>query len=133
MIVLVSGSRVGFTYQEFCREFDKRYKNIDVTEIIAGGARGVDFFAKRYARENNITFTEMLADWDNLGKRAGSVRNTDMALYLMECRDAGGFEVSVLALRYDHSSGTTDMIKKATKFKLEVYVFDKDSVDINFN
>lgn len=130
MIVLVSGSREGFTYQEFCDIFEDKYKDVKVTELIAGGARGIDRYAKMYAKEKNLEFTEMLADWDGQGKRAGSIRNTDMAVHLMELRDAG-YKVSVIALRYDSSSGTTDMIKKAMKFKFDVFVFDKKLFDFS--
>ena len=59
MIVLISGSRKGFTYLEFEENF-KRYVNINqVSEIVAGGANGVDKFARIFARRHDIKFTEI--------------------------------------------------------------------------
>lgn len=47
--------------------------------IISGGANGVDSFAIKYAKLYNIPLEVFPADWDKHGKRAGFIRNTEMA------------------------------------------------------
>lgn len=49
------------------------YNNI--TEIISGGAIGVDSLAKKYANENNIEIIEFFPNWKKYGKSAGVIRN----------------------------------------------------------
>ena len=51
---------------------------MNATEIISGGARGVDTLARYYAQSNGIEFTEYLAEWDRFGKKAGYLRNIVM-------------------------------------------------------
>lgn len=53
----------------------------EVTEIISGGARGVDKIGEQIAKEFNIPFTIFNADWEQFGKSAGYIRNTQMAQY----------------------------------------------------
>lgn len=45
------------------------------TEIISGGAKGIDTLAAKYAKENNIPITEFLPDYAKYGKAAPIVRN----------------------------------------------------------
>ena len=47
--------------------------------IIAGGARGADTLAARYAKARRLPLVEMPAQWDADGRRAGFVRNEKMA------------------------------------------------------
>ena len=49
------------------------------TIIISGTARGADQLGEKYAKENNMEVIRMPADWNSLGKRAGFVRNQEMA------------------------------------------------------
>ncbi len=51
---------------------------LNTTEIISGGASGVDFLAEKFARENNITFTKILPNYTKLGKNATLVRNIEI-------------------------------------------------------
>ncbi len=45
------------------------------TEIVSGGAKGVDQAAKQVAKELGIPFREFLPDYATFGKRAPLVRN----------------------------------------------------------
>lgn len=46
-----------------------------VTEILSGGARGIDRAARRYAYEHNILITEILPEYNLYGRRAPLIRN----------------------------------------------------------
>ena len=51
------------------------------TEIVSGGARGVDRAAAAVARQMGIPLTEFLPDYDTYGKRAPLVRNDRIVDY----------------------------------------------------
>ena len=52
-----------------------------VTEIVSGGARGVDTIAATYAKENGITLTEFLPDYQRYKRGAPLKRNEQIAEY----------------------------------------------------
>ena len=45
------------------------------TEIVSGGARGVDTVAKEYANRNGLKLTEFLPDYERFGRGAPLKRN----------------------------------------------------------
>lgn len=82
MKVIIAGSR-NFTYYNKLREYcDKILKNLEEDiEIVSGAAKGADKLGERYAREKGYNTKLFPADWDMHGKRAGYVRNKEMAEY----------------------------------------------------
>lgn len=81
MKTIIAGSRGFNDYDLLCQTCD----DIEITEVVSGTARGADKLGERYARERNIPVKQFPADWDNLGKRAGYIRNSDMAKYADAC------------------------------------------------
>lgn len=53
----------------------------EITEIVSGGARGVDTSAKEYALENNIKLTEFLPEYDKYKRIAPLKRNMQIIEY----------------------------------------------------
>lgn len=53
----------------------------DVSEIVSGGAKGVDSNAREYAIKNNIPLTEFLPDYRKFGKGAPLKRNLQIIEY----------------------------------------------------
>jgi len=85
--------------------------------IISGGARGVDSLARRYANEYGIEFQEFPANWDELGKRAGMIRNGEMIKH-----------ADVLyAFILNSSNGTQNMIDRAERKGLKHIYVDRRS------
>lgn len=83
-----------------------------ITQVISGGARGVDKLGERWAKENNIPLLVMPANWKKYGSGAGHIRNVDMAN-----------EADALIAIWDGlSPGTANMINIAKKKNLKVYV-----------
>jgi len=72
-----------------------------VTEIVSGGARGVDRLGERYARQRGLPCTVFPAQWGKYGKSAGPIRNAEMAKYA----DYG------VAVWDGESRGTAHMLK----------------------
>lgn len=84
-----------------------------ITEVVSGGARGVDKLGEEYARTFPDIYLKVFpADWDNHGKSAGYKRNVEMADYA----DA------LIAVWDGKSKGTKHMIDIATKKGLKVYI-----------
>ena len=52
-----------------------------VTEIVSGGAMGVDSLAREYARDKGIKLTEFLPDYRRYGRGAPLKRNESIADY----------------------------------------------------
>ena len=47
----------------------------ECTEIISGGAKGIDSCAAEFARNNSLALTEILPDYSSFGKAAPIIRN----------------------------------------------------------
>ena len=84
----------------------------EVSEVFSGCARGIDAAGERLAFQWGLPVAKFPANWDQLGKRAGHVRNTHMAHYA----DA------LLAVWDGHSRGTANMIETARRKGLLVHV-----------
>ncbi len=83
-----------------------------IDEVVCGMARGVDEMGWHYGYAMNIPVKEYPANWDKYGKRAGYVRNADMAEYA----DA------LIAIWDGVSKGTKHMIDIMEKLNKPVYV-----------
>lgn len=113
MKVIVAGSR-NYKNKDFIyKKLDEILKAFDDVEIVEGGANGVDFYAKQYAIDRGIPYVEFPANWDLYGRKAGPLRNGEMAHY----SDA-------LIAFYNGSKGTKNMINTAKKRNLKVYVIE---------
>ncbi len=56
----------------------------NISEIVSGGARGIDTVAAGFARENNIKLTEFLPEYARYGRTAPLKRNQQIAEYADE-------------------------------------------------
>lgn len=84
-----------------------------VDEIVHGDcSRGVDAVADEIARDMGFDVKRMPAEWDEHGKRAGPIRNGEMAKYA----DA------LVAVWDGKSTGTESMINVALVKGLDVHV-----------
>lgn len=88
-----------------------------MTEIISGGAIGVDSLGEEFARECNIPLTIVRANWEEDGKSAGFIRNRKMV----------SMADGLIALWDGKSKGTEHTIKLAqarqAKFNdIQIYI-----------
>ncbi len=84
----------------------------EITEVVSGGAEGVDTLGWYWAQDNNKDRVLFRPDWGKHGKSAGPIRNSEMADYA----DA------LIAIWDGRSPGTRHMISRARKKGLQVYV-----------
>lgn len=89
----------------------------NTTEIVSGGAKGVDTIAKEYVEQNEIKLTEFLPQYDQFSRNAPLMRNVE----IIEYSDI------VLAFWDGKSKGTKFVIDKcnALGIKVEVFIIDE--------
>jgi len=80
VILIIAGSRDLWVSHDFIRDAIERSPFFP-TEIVQGGARGVDACALAYATSRGILCKEFPADWNAHGRSAGPIRNRQMAKY----------------------------------------------------
>ena len=90
-----------------------KYLPEGVTEIVSGGARGVDTCAREYALANEIKLTEFLPEYDKYGRGAPLRRN----ITIIEYADL------VLAFWDGSSHGTKYVIDNCKKRGVPVKVY----------
>lgn len=59
----------------------EKYLPNNVTEIVSGGAKGIDACAKRFAVEKEIKLTEFLPEYEKYGRGAPLKRNLQIIDY----------------------------------------------------
>lgn len=114
--VIIAGTRDFNDYDFLKKNVDYFLQGINPNseeiEIVSGNARGADKLGERYAKERNLPVKLFPANWDKYGKRAGYLRNQEMADY-----------ADVLIAFWDEKSkGTKHMIDIAKKQDLTVIV-----------
>ena len=113
MKIIIAGSRDVTKYSDV---FQAVYESswIDkITEVVSGRARGVDKLGEEFAKDREIPVALFPADWNTYGKRAGYLRNEDMAHYA----DA------LIAVWDGKSKGTRHMIDFMKMLNKPVYIY----------
>ncbi len=114
--VIIAGTRDFNDYAFLKKNVDYFLQGINPNneeiEIVSGNARGADKLGERYAKEHNLPVKLFPANWDKYGKRAGYLRNQEMANY----------SDMLIAFWDEKSKGTKHMIDIAKKQGLTVIV-----------
>ncbi len=78
--IIIAGSREFNNYDLLCSKMDYLISNTNKTVVVvSGAARGADKLGERWAKERGYRVEQYPADWDQYGKRAGPIRNKQMA------------------------------------------------------
>jgi hypothetical protein len=122
MKIIIAGGRDYKDYDGLLSISNRILANVNNIEIVHGGQStyddinkvryGADYLAERYAQEMGFQMTVFNADWDKHGKRAGVLRNKEMARY----------GEALIAFWDGESKGTKNMIAEAKKLELPVRV-----------
>lgn len=88
----------------------------EITEVVHGGAKGIDSAANLWAVMNRLPVKVFVANWEKFGRAAGPLRNQEMASYA----DA------LIAILVDSGAGTKNMIKSAHDRMLLIYEHDHE-------
>lgn len=93
---------------------DPEWAGTVVTEVVSGGAYGIDKAGEDWAVVNWVPIRLFLPEWGKYGKRAGVLRNEDM----------GRYADALVAIRLNNSRGTTHMIEFMRSLGKPVYILD---------
>ena len=109
--VIICGSREFENYEllkEKCNHLLSRKLNDPDTRvvIVSGCAKGADSLGEKYASETGLEILKYPADWDRFGKRAGYLRNKQMA-------EVGNAVIAFMVPGEDKNRGTKNMISLA--------------------
>ena len=106
MKVGVIGSR-GLTVDNL-----EQYLPENTTEIVSGGAKGIDTCARKYAISHGIKLTEFLPEYSRYGRGAPLKRNLQIIIY----------SDLVIAFWDGQSKGTKNVIENCKKLNVKVDV-----------
>jgi len=109
---IIAGSRGIDEYQLVIEAIQESGWYDDITEVVSGAASGPDTLGARWANNSKIPVKWFPAQWKLYGKRAGFIRNKEMADY----------SEALIAVHDGRSRGTQNMIDLATQLGLKVYV-----------
>jgi len=113
MRVIIAGSRDIIKYDDVYEAIlESRWKD-DITEVISGGAKGVDKLGEKFAHDNNIKLSIFYANWSKFKKMAGYIRNQEMA----QNADA------LIAVWDMKSKGTAHMIEAAQAIDIPTFIW----------
>lgn len=110
MKVIIAGSRTIHSYKAVCQAIAE--SGFEVTEVVSGGASGVDTLGERWARGKGINIRQFLPDWAKFGKSAAYKRNVQM----------GDYADGLIAIWDGASKGTGHMLTIARDKGLAVHL-----------
>ena len=130
--VIVAGSRNYIDYEFVKSKLDVILSNKRNIEIVSGACStgivtfirldgtkvyGADGLGEKYAAERGHLVRYFPANWDGLGRKAGHVRNKEMAIYAAP--DGG-----CIVFRKNMSPGSTGMAGYAEQYGLKTKLYD---------
>lgn len=113
MKLIIAGGR---DYQFTKKDWDRLETIRNVHEVVSGGARGADEAGEAWAAFRQKPIKRFMADWEKFGKRAGPMRNREMAEY-----------ADAVAL-FPGGKGTQNMYLEAKARNLVIYDFRNDEM-----
>lgn len=112
MRIIVAGSRGFNDFKLLERKCNRLIGHAQDIVILSGTARGADQLGEKYAEKYDYEIKRYPADWDLHGRRAGYIRNQQMA----------GDATHLIAFWDGHSPGTKMMIDIARDHRLKIKV-----------
>lgn len=113
--IIIAGTRTFDNYELLeleVKKFILENKIKPTVSIVSGKAKGADSLGEIFAKKYNFPIIEMPAKWDEFGKRAGYVRNEEMAKISNFC----------IIFWDGKSSGSANMADLAEKYKLTLKI-----------
>ena len=127
MKVIIAGSRS-------ITDFDTVKTAIDccpfsVSEVVSGGAKGVDLLGEKYAMANNLPIVCFKPNWANLEAPGAIIKENRYGKYnaragLDRNEQMGDYADALIAVWDGESRGTQHMIRYMEKLGKEVFIYD---------
>ena len=130
--IVCGGRDYNNEYHAF-EQLDALFKNVlndknTILEIIEGNAKGADQIAGKWAKmhqSQGVIHTMIPANWNKYGKKAGFMRNSEMATRLQARRDQAGTSAHVIG--FPGGRGTEMMLKTAAERGFDIIKVQTDS------
>ena len=116
--VIIAGSREFTDYDMAESAIKDILGTLDELHIVSGHCRGADILGERFAAKHGLKLSIFPAKWGKYGKRAGYIRNSEMA----EFASTKGYEGILIAFWDGTSRGTGMMINLARRKGLKVHI-----------
>lgn len=117
--IIFGGREIRMTVQDLDTIVEEARPRIIVTEVVSGGARGMDKLGEAWAKANNIPIKPFYVskdDWLVKGRGAGILRNGDMERY-------GGAGIGAWDGK---TTGTANMIARLIIAEKPLYLWRTD-------
>ena len=101
MKIIICGGREFRLFTEHTLILTRLHQLFRFTEIVSGRCAGADKDAEDWAKENHLPIKQFIPAWVAEGKKAGPLRNEEMANYADAC------------IAFPGGKGTADMIDRA--------------------
>lgn len=102
-----------------------------ITEVVSGKAKGVDTLAENWAKKVGLPVAEFPADWNNVEAPGAKVKTNrygnkyNVLAGYWRNQQMADYADALVAIWDGVSRGTQDMIDRAEKKGLTVYVYNK--------
>lgn len=118
MRVIVCGGRDFRSPAQVWLGLDRVHAERPISELMQGGADGVDTFAREWAGSKAIKRWVCRAEWDKHGKAAGPIRNARMLEWKPDA-----------VIAFPGGRGSADMVRQARAAGVEVIEPLKEKAD----
>ncbi len=115
MRIIIAGSRDFDDYELLERTMNRLTLRVDNITVLSGGAKGADTLGEQWALCNMFPVERYHPDWTKHGKKAGPIRNDEMA-------KAVGPKGKCVVFYDGSSPGSTNMIETAKAYGLKLKV-----------
>lgn len=130
MKVIIAGSRTVNDYKLVCKAISLSGFADQITEVVSGGANGVDKCGEIYAKSHNLDCKVFPVRWEDLTV-AGAVirkrkdgREYNLLAGYNRNKEMANYADALIAISKDGSKGTANMIEEATQRGLKVYIYE---------
>ena len=98
-LIICGGRNYRLTEHDY-NNLDLIHDQFKVVEVVSGGCAGADIYGEAWAREKGIPIRQFIPEWAKAGRKAGPLRNQEMAEYADAC------------IAFPGGKGTQDMINR---------------------
>ena len=125
MNTIVAGSRKGVTLKDVWQAM--KDAPWDITAVLSGKAKGADELGETIAKAHHIPVYPYPADWKNIDVPGAIIRKNQYGTYNMLAGHQRNEKMAknadaLIAIWDGKSKGTADMIKRAKRHDLKIYV-----------
>lgn len=127
MKVIIAGSRSIVDFETIKKAVD--LCPFSITEVVSGGAKGVDLLGEKYAEGEKIPIKVFKPSWSNLETPGAIIKTNAYGKYNAKAgidrnEQMGDYADALIAVWDGYSKGTKHMVKYMEKLGKKVFIYD---------